>query len=82
MSELQGAANRKNKTAGSLGTQLLHIKVPEPSPPSFVLIVQHAPNIERMMRGVMIACGLAREDIERLLKERRERLKCVQRLAS
>ena len=87
MSEVQCSAclnaSQEDKTGRALRTEWFHIKVAEPPPPpAFVLFVEQAPNIERMMRGVMIACGLTREDIERLLKERREQMKDAQRLAS
>jgi hypothetical protein len=34
-----------------------------------------------MMRGVMVACGINREEIERLLKERRGHMKFGDRVA-
>jgi bacterioferritin-associated ferredoxin len=46
------------------------------------LVAEHVPNVERMMRGVMVACGVSREEIERLLRERREQMKQTQKLAS
>jgi hypothetical protein len=74
--------SRKDKAGRTLRTEGLRIKVAEPPAPMFFLAAKYAPNTERMMRGVMIACGLTREDIERLLKERRKRAEYRQRLAS
>jgi hypothetical protein len=47
--------------------------------PAFDVVAEHTPNVERMMRGVMLACGINREDIERLLRERREEMERPQR---
>ena len=73
----------RDKIGEALRTEALHIKLAQPQPtPEFVLVSEHAPNVERMMRGVMIACGVTRDEIERLLRERRERMNHSQRLAS
>lgn len=82
MAWLGRGRSRKDKTGRALRTEALHTKVAEPIAPPFYLAAQYAANTERMMRGVMIACGLTREDIERLLKERRKRVEYSQRLAS
>jgi hypothetical protein len=75
-------ASQKDKTGAALRTEALHIKLAQPPASEFVLVAEHVPNIERMMRGVMAACGMGRNEIERLLKERREQIKHNQRLAS
>lgn len=61
-----------------LRSQTSHIKVSQPRGPlgervELDLRAEHVPNVERMMRGVMIACGISKEEIERLLRDRRER---------
>ena len=73
---------KKDKTGGALRTEALPIKLTNLPPPALVLITEHAPNVERMMRGVMAACGVGREEMERLLRERREQVKHNQRVAS
>jgi hypothetical protein len=59
-----------------LRSQTTHIKVCRQSGLSneqdLPLSVEHVPSFERMMRGVMIACGVPKEEIERMLKERRD----------
>jgi hypothetical protein len=73
----------KDKTDKALNSQPSHIRVAEQrTTPEFELVAEHAPNVERMMRGVMVACGVSRNEIERLLKERREQMKFSQRVAS
>jgi hypothetical protein len=58
-------ASGKDKTRGALRTEALHIKLAHPlAAQDFVLVAEHAPNTERMMRGVMIACGVTRDEIE------------------
>ena len=77
------STSRKDKTGEALRTEALRIKLAQPPPaPEFVLVAEHAPNIERMMRGVMIACGVTSDQIERLLRERREHMNEPQGLAS
>lgn len=62
-----------------LRSQTTQIKVSRHSgrlddgPADLDLSAEHVPDVERMMRGVMIACGITKDEIERMLRDRRDR---------
>ena len=76
-------SSRTRPKENLLRSQATNIKVSRETgrltdePSDFDLSTQHVPDVERMMRGVMVACGIPKEEIERMLRERRDRADCV-----
>ena len=71
-------SSRTRPKKNILRSQATHIKVSRETgqlaePADLVLSAEHVPNVERMIRGVMVACGIPNEEIERMLRDRRDR---------
>lgn len=51
-------------------------------PQPIQLVAQYKPNVERMLRALMLVLEVDRPEIERLLKERRERIDHTEGMAA